>query len=288
VVLALCCHPQTAAAASAPIKMNWIDGILVVMWNYMGWDNASTIAGEVDRPQRTYPLAMLLSVLLVAATYIIPVAAVSRTGIAPDSWSTGSWVDVGSTVGSFISPRLGEILAIAITTGGMISAFSMFNALILSYSRVPIAMADDGFLPKIMALRSRRTGVPWVAILVCAVAWGCCMKLGFEKLLLLDTLLYALSLVLEFAALVALRFREPNLPRPYKVPGGVIGCILISLGPIPIICLAAYQGLSDDGAHKAMIVAGITTVAGFILYYVAVLVNPRLRKKSEAVAVALQ
>ena len=266
VVLALRCHPQSAVASTSPMKMHWIDGILVVMWNYMGWDNASTIAGEVDRPQRTYPLAMLLSVLLVAATYVIPVAAAARTGIAPESWETGSWVDVGRTVGSAIGPHLGKALAIAITAGGMLSAFSMFNALILSYSRVPVAMAADGFLPKLMGLRSRRAGVPWVAILVCAVGWGMCMKLGFEKLLLLDTTLYGLSLILEFAALIALRIREPSLPRPYKVPGGLLGCILISLGPVPIMCLAFYESLSDDGAHRGLIFAGMTVLAGFILY----------------------
>jgi amino acid transporter len=286
VVLAICCHPEIATPTSAPIKMSWIDGILVVMWNYMGWDNASTIAGEVDRPQRTYPLAMLLSVLLVAATYIIPVAAASRTGIAPDSWDTGSWVDVGRTVGSAIGPQLGEFLAIAITAGGMISAFSMFNALILSYSRVPIAMAADGFLPKVMALRTRRTGVPWVAILVCAVAWGLCMKLGFTNLLLLDTSLYGLSLLLEFAAPIALRFREPNLPRPYKVPAGLFGCILISTGPLAILCLAFYESLSDDGAKKGLIVTAITVLAGLVLYFVAININPRtIKGREESVAV---
>ncbi len=281
VLLAMFGHANPAGAATTPTKMNWIDGILVVMWNYMGWDNASTIAGEVDRPQKTYPLAMLLSVFLVAATYIIPVAAASRTGIAPETWDTGSWVDVGRTVGARVVPQLGEFLAIAITAGGMISAFSMFNALILSYSRVPIAMAVDGFLPRWFALRSRRTGVPWVAIIVCAVCWGLCMKLGFEKLLLLDTLLYGLSLILEFAALIALRIREPSLPRPYKVPGGLLGCILISLGPIPIMCVAFYQSLYDDGARKGLIVSAITVLAGFILYFVAIWINPRPAKAIE-------
>jgi amino acid transporter len=274
VVLAVCSHSQATAASATPIKMNWVGGIFVVMWNYMGWDNASTIAGEVDRPQRTYPLAMLLSVLLVAATYVIPVAAASRSGIAPENWATGSWVDVGRSVGAHMHPRMGEMLAVAITAGGMISAFSMFNALILSYSRVPVAMATDGFLPKVMTLRSRRAGAPWVAILVCAVAWGVCLKLGFDNLLLLDTLLYGLSLILEFFALIALRLREPGLPRPYKVPGGLLGCILITLGPLPIMCLAFYESLSDESAHRGLIVSAITVAAGFILYFVARWINP--------------
>jgi amino acid transporter len=277
VLLALFSGAHPAATSSGPLKMSLLGGVLVAMWNYMGWDNVSTIAGEVDRPQRTYPTAMLISVLLVAATYVIPVAAVSRCGIAPGDWETGSWVDVAGTVGSGYGLRLGRVLAVAVTAGGMISAFSMFNALILSYSRVPIAMAADGFLPKVMGLRTRRTGVPWVAVIVCAVGWGMCLKLGFLKLLILDTLLYGLSLVLEFAALVALRLREPDLARPYKVPGGLIGCVLISLGPIPLMGVAFYQALSDEGATKGLVFSAVAVAFGVLLYFVALRVSPRLR-----------
>ena len=54
--------------------MDILGGLLICMWNYMGWDNASTIATEVERPQRTYPRAMLAAVVIVALTYILPVA----------------------------------------------------------------------------------------------------------------------------------------------------------------------------------------------------------------------
>jgi amino acid transporter len=278
VAIGFCLHPQAATAVStAPaVKISWIAGIYVVMWNYMGWDNASTIAGEVDRPQRTYPLAMLGSVLLVAATYIVPVAAAARTGIAPGDWDTGSWVNAGRAVGGWISPNAGQALAIAIIAGGMISAFSMFNALILSYSRVPVAMVQDGFLPRFMGRRTRRTGVPWVAIIVCAIFWGIFIRLGFEQLLLLDATLYGLSLLLEFAALIALRVREPNMPRPYKLPGGIPACILITLGPLAVLCIAFYKGLSDDGARKGLIICAILTAAGVVLYFAAKWLNPRL------------
>ena len=52
--------------------------ILIAMWNYMGWDNLSTIAGEVEAPQRTYTRAMLGAVVLVVAGYLLPVAAVAQ------------------------------------------------------------------------------------------------------------------------------------------------------------------------------------------------------------------
>ena len=279
VVLGFCLHGQVAAAlpSASAVKISWIDGIYVVMWNYMGWDNASTIAGEVDRPQRTYPLAMLVSVLLVAITYVIPVAAAARSGIAPEHWDTGSWVDAGRIVGGWINSRAGQALAIAITAGGMISAFSMFNALILSYSRVPVAMADDGFLPRFMSLRTRRTGVPWVAIISCAILWGIFIRLGFEQLLLLDATLYGLSLIIEFLALIALRIREPDLQRPYKLPCGIPGCILITLGPVLVMCLAFYKGLSDEGARRGLIISAILTAAGILLYFAAKWINPRIK-----------
>jgi amino acid transporter len=104
------------------------------------------------------------------------------------------------------------------------------------------------------------------------------MKLGFDNLLLLDTLLYGLSLILEFAALIALRIREPSLPRPYKVPGGLLGCILITMGPMPIMCLAFYKYLSDAGARNALIASSAAVVAGVIFYIVAIWINPRLRR----------
>jgi amino acid transporter len=255
-------------------KMDLLGGILVAMWNYMGWDNTSTIAGEVHRPQRTYPLAMLISVILVAATYIIPVLAASRSGIPAENWEDGSWVTVGQVVGGSVAGAgIGQALGLAIMLGGMISALSMFNALILSYSRVPIAMAADGFLPKFMAVTSRKTGAPWVSILVCAAGWAVCLRFGFLKLLILDTILYGLSLLLEFAALVALRLREPHLPRPYKVPGGIWGCILISLGPIPVMIVACQRALTDEDRGRGLLIAGILVAVGIVLYVVAVVAH---------------
>jgi amino acid transporter len=164
----------------------------------------------------------------------------------------------------------------------MISAFSMFNALILSYSRVPLAMANDGFLPRFMGWRTRRTGVPWVAIVVCAIFWGIFIRLGFEQLLLLDATLYGLGLILEFAALIALRIREPDMQRPYKLTGGIPGCILITLGPALVLCIVFYKGLSDEGARKGLIISSILAAAGVVLYFA----TKRLRAPNKSIEAA--
>src|SRR6184192_4364023 len=142
-------------AAPSITGLGVVGGVLVAMWNYMGWDNASTIAQEVERPQRTYPRAMIATVVLVALSYVLPFLAVYFTGIPASTFgSDGAWAGVAGLVGGKI---LGfEWLRFPIVLGGMMSAFGMFNALVMSYSRLPLAMAQDGMLPKVLAKTSKR------------------------------------------------------------------------------------------------------------------------------------
>ena len=192
--------------------------ITVAMWNYMGWDNASTVAGEVENPQRTYPKVMLLAALMTMATYVLPVAAAWFAGIPSSPFTTGAWVEVARVVGG----RGGLVLAGLVVAVGAIDNFGSFNALTLSYTRLPYAMACDGLLPKAFA-RRLANGVPWVALLACATGWALALGLSFERLLTLDLVLWGMSVLLEFWALVVLRIKEPNLARPFKVPGGNAG-----------------------------------------------------------------
>jgi len=238
-----------------------LGGILIAMWNYMGWDNLSTIAGEVESPQRTYTWAMFGAVALVTVSYLLPVAAVSRTGLDPNAWTEGGWVDVGQIVG-------GQALGLAIAVAGVLGAVGSFGALMMSFSRLPSAMAEDGYLPKLLARTSRRTGVPWVAIVVCAVFWAACYPLGFERSLVLDVLLTGLSILLEFWALVALRIREPHLLRPYRIPGGLAGAILIGVPPLGMIIAALVRNRSELVGQTNELAIGVTVIAaGFLLYF---------------------
>jgi len=115
-------HAHTAPVTST---VGLLGGTLIAMWNYMGWDNASTIALEVERPQRTYPRAMIAAVVLVSLTYILPVLAVKTTGVPASAFETGSWADLAGLMG-------GNWLRVALVLGGMMSGFGMFNALVMS------------------------------------------------------------------------------------------------------------------------------------------------------------
>ena len=269
VALALTHHvasPALSAAAALRPGVRHVDilgGVLIAMWNYMGWDNTSTVAEEVDRPQRTFPLVMLITVSFITISYIIPVAAVAHAGISPRGWSTGGWVDVGRILG-------GQWLSIAIAGGGAIGAIGCFNALMLSFTRLPLVMAQDGYLPKIFARTSAKTGMPWVAITVCAMGWAACLFLNFERLVIIDVLLTGLSILLEFWALVGLRVREPDLPRPYRVPGGIAGTILIGIPPLGLMVAAVIRNRTETiGLTSSLTVALVLVALGPIFYLVS-------------------
>src|ERR1022692_110427 len=239
-----------------------LGGLLICMWNYMGWDNASTIATEVERPQRTYPRAMLVAVCIVAAAYVLPLAATRGAGLKATAWETGSWADIAALIG-------GPLLRVGVVLGGLMSAFGMFNALVMSYSRLPLAMAQDGMLPGIFGKLQKKSRAPWVAIVALAIGWGMCLGLGFARLVTLDILLYGASLLLEFMALAVLRFREPELARPFRVPGGLFGAIAIGIPPMLLLGFSVVRSDHEQIWNMSSFAFGMILIAaGFVVYFI--------------------
>jgi amino acid transporter len=270
-------HPTEAGAG-----LGLLGGVLVAMWNYMGWDNASTIAQEVERPQRTYPRAMIAAVILVSLTYVLPFAAVYFMGVPATAFAEdGSWATVAGLVGGKVMGF--EWLRFLVVLGGMMSGFGMFNALVMSYSRLPLAMARDGMLPKIFAKTNARTQAPWVAIIACATCWALCLGLGFKRLVTLDIMLYGAALMLEFVTLVALRIREPQLKREFRVPGGLAGAVLAGVFPLALLMIALVQSESQSVLGINGLLFGVLIIsAGFALYAS----TTKLRKRLPADATA--
>jgi amino acid transporter len=240
--------------------------ISVTMWNYMGWDNASTVAQEVEDPQHNYPRAMLGATSLVAFTYILPLTAVALAGLAPGQFSTGAWTDAARILA-------GPLLALTVVAGGMINGVGMFNPLMMSVTRIPFAMAEDGQAPHIL-LRRTKLGVPWVSVLACAAIWGLALRFTFERLISIDLVLYGASLLLEFVALVVLRLREPHLHRPFRVPGGTPAAIALGIGPACLIAFALWAARNEHVLGlNALLFAATVGIAGALIYSITELVR---------------
>ncbi len=278
-------HGHGSGAIFQPIAAPDLAGaISVTLWNYMGWDNASTVAQEVDDPQRNYPRAMLGSAALVAVTYILPLLAVALAGLNPNRFSTGAWTDAARTLA-------GPILALAVVLGGMINGAGMFNPLMMSYSRVPFAMAQDaarddrelgrqpGLLARVL-LRQTGNGVPYASVLLCGCIWALALRFTFERLISIDLVLYGASLVLEFVALVVLRRREPALHRPFRIPGGMAGAIAAGVGPTALITFAIYAARHERVLGlNALLFSTLIALAGAGVYAIT---NLTRRNRSRA------
>jgi amino acid transporter len=260
-------HPQVqwGISTAGPAGGLWAGpgfstAVLVAMWNYMGWDNASTVAQEVENPQRNYPRAMILSIVLVAVTYIVPLAAMALAGLPWVGFSTGDWVPAAREIG-------GPLLGLAVVAGGAVTGIGMFNALVMSYSRLPMAMAEDGMLPRAVARRNSR-GTPWVSVLLCGLAWALALMLPFERLISIDLILYGSSLLLEFAALFVLRLREPDLVRPFKA-GNLAVAGLLGTGPAALIGYALWASRAEKifGTTSALLFSVSVGLLGPALYW---------------------
>ena len=265
---------RATSASGAGIGLS--TAILVALWNYMGWDNASTVAREVENPQRNYPRAMLGAATLTAFTYVLPLAAMAVAGLSPQGFTTGSWATAGGLIG-------GPALTMAVVAGGILCGVGMFNALMMSYTRLPIAMAADGLLPRIFMRRNRR-GVPWVSLLACGLGWALALNLPFERLISIDLILYGSSLILEFASLIALRLLEPNLERPFKAGSFTVACLL-GVAPALLIGYALYAARDEKviGNLSSLVFAVAIGLLGPVFYWLTTISAAR-RLAAESVA----
>jgi len=226
----------------------------IALWNYIGWDNASTVQGEVVDASRSYPKALAVALPMIALGYLVPLSA---TLSASDwtQWKEGGWPDIARMSGG----SAGEALAICLALAGMLSAIALFNALLLTYSRVPLAMSRDGFLPPTLARLDARD-TPRNAVLVSAVFYSVFATLSFGHLVVADVLLYSMALFLEFAALIALRRREPGLRGAFRIPLGTRGVTLLAL--VPALVLMFVTGVElKDGEYGAPAILGAMVAA---------------------------
>jgi amino acid transporter len=239
-------------------------GISIALWNYIGWDNASTVQGEVKDASRTYPRALAIALPFVTIGYLVPlIVALGATDWT--TWTEGGWPQIAAAA----SGAAGKWIAIWIALGGMVSALALFNALLLSYSRIPLVMATDRLLPQLLARFDSR-GTPVNAVLVSAIFYSFFVLVPLGKLVIADVLLYSLALFLEFAALIQLRKKEPSLRGSFRIPVNRAGVMVLAACPM-LILIGVIAISFRDGEYgiPAVIGAGIAIATGPVMYYFA-------------------
>ncbi len=236
-------------------------GLSIALWNYIGWDNASTVQGEVSDATRSYPRALAAALPLVAIGYLLPLLS---TLAATDwtTWQEGGWPGIAIAAAGRAGPAIAAWIAVA----GMVSAVALFNALLLAYSRVPLVMASDGLLPRWIAKVDSR-GTPRNAVLASAVCYSIFLLIPFGGLVVADVLLYSLALMLEFASLIHFRRKEPALRGAFRIPTSTAGVAIIASLPLAVLLLVISLSIADgEFGVPALLGAGAVILAGPVLY----------------------
>jgi amino acid transporter len=115
-----------------------------------------------------------------------------------------------------------------------------------------------------------------VAVLACGVCWALALGFSFERLIAIDLVLWGLSMILEFAALVVLRRTEPMLPRPFRIPGPDWVPVLLGLSPAALTVYALYASRTETVAGmSALKFALILAALGLPVYWLAKLSGRR-------------
>ncbi|HZU18564.1 MAG TPA: amino acid permease [Candidatus Dormibacteraeota bacterium] len=187
-------------------------GAAVIFFAYIGFDQVSTAAEEARQPQRTVPMAIVLS--LVVCTFLYVAVAAVLTGMVPASSLDNP------------SPVTGALLAVglrwagAVVAAGVVAGLtSVLLVMLFGQSRIIFAMARDGFLPGPVGRVHRRTRVPWVATLLVGV--GVALLAGLTPIDTLAQLTNIGTLAAFFTVSLAvwrLRWTRPDLPRSFRVP----------------------------------------------------------------------
>jgi amino acid transporter len=216
-------------------------GLALGLWLYSGYEQCSSVAEEIENPQRSYPLALAIVVPLSMAVYFLPaVFSLAALGNWHD-WNTAYLSTAARLIG-------GSWLGFLMTIAAMLGNISLLNATVLTSTRMPSAMAEDGYLPPFFAAKHPKFGTPWIAILISSAIYA---LLAFQTLAqLLTVYVWLRTLVTVLTVLSAWRLRKkfPEMKRPFVIPGGRTGLLYVVIAPILMGILALV--CSDPFALK--------------------------------------
>lgn len=216
-------------------------GLALGLWLYSGYEQLSSVAEEVEDPQGTYPRALAIVVPLSIATYFLPtlfsLAALGNW----QKWHTGYFSNAAELIG-------GAWLAIPITIAAMIGNVSLLNATVLTSTRMPLTMAEDGYFPPVFSARHPRYGTPWIAIIASSMVYALLAQKTMVQLLTVYVWLRIGVTILTVLSSWRLRKMKPDMPRPFRIPWRRAGLFYVVGAPL-VMSVVALLG-SDPFARK--------------------------------------
>jgi amino acid transporter len=234
-------------------------GLALGLWLYSGYEQLSTVAEEVDNPQRAYPRALAMVVPLSIAAYFLPTLAGLASAGNWEQWHTGYFSDAARIIGGSLFER--QWLGTWMTLAAMVGNVALLNSTVLTTTRMPFAMAEDGYLPAALTSKHSRYGTPWLAILVSAIIYALLAWQSLGQLISVYIWLRSATTVLTVLSAWKLRRTRPEMRRSFLIPGGGMGLFYVVFAPV-VMALVALLG-SD---RFALVGGTIAMMLGPIVY----------------------
>lgn len=247
------------------VEKDWRLFFNTLFWNLNFWDNASTLAGEVEQPQKTFPKALFSAGILACLGYLVPLlVAIGATPLDQEKWVDGYFADLAALIA-------GDWLKIWVEIGAVLSLIGLYEAQLSSCAYQILGMADIGAVPRVLGSRSEVFNTPWVGILFSTLVALAVGYLDFTDIISSVNFLYSLGMLLEFASFLRLRRKMPEAERPYRVPmpfaGLVVMCLVPSCFLVYVMCVASWT---------VVLVCGVMSFGGVVWYFLMELCRSRM------------
>jgi amino acid transporter len=246
-------HEPVAAGAVPPLTLTgFIAALVAALWAYDGWNNVSMVSSEVREPQRNLPRALIGGTLSVIGIYLLANAAYFYV-LTPQQVASTSRV-AADMMQRIWGPGGGHAVSIA----AMISIFAALNGSILSGARVPYAAAREGYFFSSFARVNPEHHTPGPSIIGLSL-WACLLVLSgkyddlFNLVIFASWILYGMTA----AAVIVLRFRQPDLFRPYRTLGYPIVPVLFIIGAAIILISTFFDRRRESLMGIALMAVGL-------------------------------
>jgi basic amino acid/polyamine antiporter, APA family len=241
-----------ATMLSGPFSVS----LVFVMYSYSGWNGASYLTAEVRNPEKNVPWALVTGTIIVTVLYVLLNWVFLISG--PTSEIAGK-PQVGLIAGQHILGQFGGTLTSAFISLGLIASVSAMSWI---GSRVTKSMADD-FSKLAFFGRVNQHGTPYIAMIWQALVVTALILTGsFENVLVYTQFVLLLSSFLAVLGLIVLRFRQPNLPRPYRVWGYPITPLIFLVVTLFMMLYTIQQRIVESLLGLA------TALVGLGIYYI--------------------
>ena len=235
-------------------------GLALGLWLYSGYEQVSTVAEEVENPQRSYPRALAVVVPLSIAAYFLPTLAGLASAGQWERWHTGFFSDAAAIIGGSLRGR--PWLGTWMTLAAMVGNVALLNSTVLTTTRMPFAMAEDGYLPEVLTRKHARYGTPWLAIVVSAAIYALLAWQSLAALISVYIWLRSATTVLTVLSAWKLRISQPDLRRSFTIPGGRAGLTYVVVAPVAMALVALL------GSDRFALTGGAVALAlGPVVYW---------------------